>query len=158
MQLINIRIVKSYKISCNYRLGSSCASCSIFLAYCIINLRVALSLKSRYVKEHWDTEGRYPYSDNQSTAYTVLQYWIVSIAADSSGCTDARPPSDAFLLHPRLLRDNSRNDPEAEATVVRWPGRLRFFSIVVEACAAAARVPGNARSRPTFATNRARSD
>jgi len=45
----------------------------------------------------------------------------------------ARPPSDAFLLHPRLLRDNSRNDPEAEATVVRWPGRLRFFSIVVEA-------------------------
>lgn len=45
----------------------------------------------------------------------------------------ARPPSDVFLLHPRLLRDNSRNDPEAEATVVRWPGRLRFFSIVVEA-------------------------
>lgn len=42
----------------------------------------------------------------------------------------ARPPSDVFLLHPRLLRDNSRNDPEAEATVVRWPGRLRFFSIV----------------------------
>jgi len=69
----------------------------------------------------------------------------------------ARPPNDAFLLHPRLLRDNSRNDPEAEATVVRWPGRLRFFSIVVEA-AAAARVPGNVRSRRTFATDRTRSD
>jgi len=43
-----------------------------------------------------------------------------------------------FLLHPRPLRDNSRNDPEAEATVVRWPGRLRFFYVVVEAAAAAA--------------------
>lgn len=50
----------------------------------------------------------------------------------------ARSPSDAFLLHPRLLRDNSRNDPEAEATVVRWPGRLRFFYIVVEEAALAA--------------------
>lgn len=61
-----------------------------------------------------------------------------SVIEVSGPTIEPRPPSDAFLLHPRLLRDNSRNDPEAEATVVRWPGRLRFFYIVVEEAALAA--------------------